>query len=44
MKLEAAGTANGDSESGSFEVKKFLTGNDVTAPTLPDPEPASDED
>lgn len=44
MKLEAAGSANGDSESGSFEVKKFLTGNTVTAPNLPDPEPASDED
>ena len=35
MKLEASDTVNGVSESGSFEVTKFLTGNAVVAPTLP---------
>ena len=38
MKLEASDTVNGVSESGSFEVKKFVTGNAVVAPTLPPPE------
>ena len=38
MKLEASDTVNGVSESGTFEVTKFLTGNAVVAPTLPPPE------
>ena len=38
MKLEASDTVNGVSESGTFEVTKFLTGNTVVAPTLPPPE------
>ena len=36
MKLEASGTKNGTvTDSVSFEVKKFLTGNSVVAPNLP---------
>ena len=38
MKMEASDTVNGVSTSGSFEVKKFLTGSAVVAPTLPAPE------
>ena len=38
MKLEASDTVNGVSESGTFEVTKFLTGSAVVAPTLPPPE------
>ena len=35
MKLEESDTVNGVSNSVSFEVKKFLTGNSVVAPNLP---------
>lgn len=38
MKMVASDTVNGVSESGSFEVTKFLTGSSVQAPTLPAPE------
>ena len=38
-----AKTSTGNGSFG-FEVTSFKTGNDVTAPTLKDPEPASDED
>ena len=37
MKLVASESSNGESSTGSFEVKKFLTGNKVIAPNLPAP-------
>ena len=42
VKWEAK-TSSGNGSFG-FEVTSFKTGDDVTAPTLKDPEPASDED
>lgn len=38
LKMEASGSYNGESESGSFEVKSFKTGNNVVAPDLPAPQ------
>ena len=38
LKMEASDSYNGESESGSFEVTLFKTGNNVVAPVLPAPQ------
>lgn len=44
LKVELSATVEGEKASFSYEVTSFKTGNDVTAPTLPEPRPVDGEE